>query len=511
MITSIFYNRTVLSLKTAFSAKVDTFAKKCYSKSREITEKYGMRAGTGFFCSWTFTGGLSMKKARSISLLASAVMAFGCFASLAGTGASAVDFKPAVSVISDDVNVGSGKYDDVTYSKNTEGFVKRMYNIVLDREPDATGLKTWTNKLNSKKASASDIINGFFFSDEYKGKNKSSSDMLRDCYKAMLDRYPDAKGAESWGGRLNIGMSIQVVCKGIVGSSEFKSLCKTYGINAGSINLMYAKDENYERTYFVYRLYKNCLGRTPDGTGLENWCKSLKNGKTGSSIAQGFIFSKEYKGKHVTNADFVDMLYRTILGRSPDKTGANSWTSKLDYTNTREYVTNGFLFSDEFKGQCSRAGIKVGDKLATKDNSADWKYNIAVLKAINDKRTSVGLKKIATSQDILENITTTRAKDVLKLWSDELRPDGSTVKDFIDGVLVNKSTSIKSWTLSPVAIMGKFEIEPAEMFDDLWSAEAFGSALRSNDYPIFAISRATNGTGPGHSEAYYAVLMDLKK
>ena len=452
-----------------------------------------------------------MKKARVISLLSSAVLAVSWLSAFSSTGASAVSYEPAASGITSAVNVGAGKYDNVKYPKNTKGFVTRMYNIVLDREPDEKGLKTWTTKLNNHTASASDIITGFFFSDEYKGKKKSNTDMLRDCYKAMLDRYPDAAGTQNWGKRFEIGMSIQAVCKGVVGSNEFKSLCKAYGIKPGNINLMYARDENFERTYFVYRLYKNCLGRSPDATGLENWCKSLRSGKTGAGIAQGFIFSKEYKGKHVTNYDFVDMLYRTILGRAPDKTGAASWTSKLDYTNTREFVANGFLFSTEFKGQCTKAGIKVGDKLGTKDGTAEWQFNIAILKAINDKRTSVGLKKITTRQDVLENVASVRAKDMLKLWNDELRPDETTVKSFIDGIFLNKSTYYKSWTYSPVALMSKFELDNAETFDNLWTADTFGSALRSNDYPVFAVAKATNGTGPGHSDYYYAVLINLKK
>ena len=260
--------------------------------------------------------------------------------------------------------------EPVKYSKNTSGFVTRMYNIVLGRNPDPTGLKNWTNKLNSKQASASDIVNGFFMSPEYLNKKISNSELVEDCYIAMLDRSSDPTGKNNWLSKLNIGMTSQAICKGFVGSSEFKNLCSQYGINPGNITLKYARDENFERTYFVYRLYANCLGRTPDMTGLENWCKSLKNGTTGTKIAQGFIFSDEYKGKHYSNSDFASMLYKTILGRTPDKSGLYSWTSQLNNGKSREFVTNGFLFSNEFKGQCSKAGITLGSKLTTPEDIA---------------------------------------------------------------------------------------------------------------------------------------------
>ena len=274
---------------------------------------------------------------------------------------------------------------ETVYAKNTEGFVTRMYNVVLGRNPDATGLKNWTTKLTEHTATASDIIYGFFCSDEYKGKKKSNEEIVTDCYNAMLDRDPDAAGKENWVKRLNVGMTTMAVCKGFVGSNEFKGLCSSYGIDPGTISLSYARDENYERTYFVYRLYANCLGRTPDITGLENWCKNLKNGTTGTQIAKGFIFSDEYKGKNVSNEEFVTMLYNTILGRTPDSSGLSSWTNQLNIGKSREYVTNGFLFSSEFKGQCSTAGIN----LTNAPSSSDHLYGAAPTRYSRDGLTYI--------------------------------------------------------------------------------------------------------------------------
>ena len=149
-------------------------------------------------------------------------------------------------------------------------FVERMYIVALDRTPDEKGIENWVEKLMTHKAVASDIINGFFMSPEYLGKKKSNADIVDDLYEAMLDRSPDPTGKTNWLNKLNIGMTSQAICKGFIGSNEFKTLCFYYGIETGSISLKYARDENYERTYFVYRLYTNCLGRKPDMTGLEN-------------------------------------------------------------------------------------------------------------------------------------------------------------------------------------------------------------------------------------------------
>ena len=57
------------------------------------------------------------------------------------------------------------------------------------------------------------------------------------------------------------------------------------------------------------------------------------------------------------------MLYKTLLGRSPDPAGLAAWTNQLNSGASQNSVINGFLFSDEFKKQCAVVGMSVGDKL----------------------------------------------------------------------------------------------------------------------------------------------------
>lgn len=309
------------------------------------------------------------------------------------------------------------------FEKNTEGFVRRMYQVVLSRNPDSTGLNNWTEKLNNHTATASDLIYGFFNSSEYIGKKKSNDEIVKDCYNAMLDRNPDASGKASWLARLDVGMTPMAVCKGFVGSNEFKGLCAEYGIETGNIPIKYARDENYERTYFVYRLYANCLGRTPDIAGLENWCKNLKNGTTGTKIAQGFIFSGEYKGRNVSDSEFVSMLYSTLLGRSADASGLSTWVSNLASGKSRESVTNGFLFSNEFKGQCSKAGITLGDKIRTpEDDNPYLAYTTEVINLVNKERKAAGLEEVELLP-ALQAAANTRAAELYRNF-DHTRPDG---------------------------------------------------------------------------------------
>lgn len=114
-------------------------------------------------------------------------------------------------------------------------------------------------------------------------------------------------------------------------------------------------------TQFVTRLYNVCLDRDPDPDGLETWVQLLlSREKTGSEVAQGFIFSKEFKGKNYCNACYIKHLYKAFLDREYDDEGMNTWINELENGKTRESVFNGFVLSKEFGGICEDYGIDHG-------------------------------------------------------------------------------------------------------------------------------------------------------
>ena len=315
-------------------------------------------------------------------------------------------------------------YDDED-AQTAGGFVTRMYSVVLGRLPDKGGYEYWESSLTSGNAKASAIIEGFFASKEYQKGNKNNSEIVTDYYHAVLNREPDAGGLKNWKSKLDVGMTNQVLNAGFINSSEFKRLCGYYGINQGSSTVKLYRDRNYERTYFFHRLYKNCLDRIPDTSGLEHWCQVVTTGRTGAQAAQGFVFSKEYLDKHTENEEYVTMLYQTIMGRSADSSGLNHWVNQLNYSNTREHVLNGFLFSDEFKGQCSKAGINVGNRIAEPDAGKEWQYNVQMLKLCNDARAENGLEALTTREDLWKDVAMLRAEETTEYFS-HTRPDGTS-------------------------------------------------------------------------------------
>ena len=117
---------------------------------------------------------------------------------------------------------------------------------------------------------------------------------------------------------------------------------------------------------YVTRLYTLVLGRKPDANGLNAWVSQLMNGNnTGAEAAQGFIFSNEYLKKNTSNADYVEMLYNTMMGRKSDAAGKAAWVKQLDNGCTRLGVMAGFVGSDEFSKICASYGIQRGTITST--------------------------------------------------------------------------------------------------------------------------------------------------
>ena len=106
------------------------------------------------------------------------------------------------------------------------------------------------------------------------------------------------------------------------------------------------------------RVYQQCLYREPDPAGIESWINALLNGtRSGSEVANGFIFSEEFINRNTTNEDFVTILYRAFFGREPDPPGYAGWINYLQSGASRQDVLNGFIYSLEFENLCNSYGI----------------------------------------------------------------------------------------------------------------------------------------------------------
>lgn len=113
-----------------------------------------------------------------------------------------------------------------------EGFVDRLYVNALNRNADESGRAYWINLLTSKAKSGTQVANGFFGSLEFTNRNLSNEQFVKTLYKVFFDREPDQAGLETWVNALNNGTSRSQVIAGFTASTEWTTTCNAYGIDA---------------------------------------------------------------------------------------------------------------------------------------------------------------------------------------------------------------------------------------------------------------------------------------
>ena len=97
---------------------------------------------------------------------------------------------------------------------------------------------------------------------------------------------------------------------------------------------------------FVQNLYRNVLGRDAEPTGLEFWRSQLLAASSSldarTMVVTGIWESLEHRGLQ------VDHFYATFFGRSADSVGRDFWSKQLQNGVSETYVVLGFVTSAEY-------------------------------------------------------------------------------------------------------------------------------------------------------------------
>ena len=326
-------------------------------------------------------------------------------------------------------------------------FVTRCYEKILGRKPDSGGLKSWSEQLRAGTKTAAEIINGFMNSTEFQKKYLSDTETIEILYNTMLDRKSDEGGMKYWLGYLRAGNPIGVVINGFCNSTEFRKLCSSYGIKPGSVQTGTVKppvevkevpkeDPNKVEKIraFVTRCYRVILGREPEAAGLNDWTNQLKAGKKcAAEIIEGFVSSNEFRNKHLSDSDCVEILYKAMLDRASDAGGKKHWLSYLNGGNSLSVVIDGFCRSTEFTKLCNTYGIKPGSI-----NVGEIKPPVAVL---DDSQ----MNKIREFVTRCYKVILGRNPDTggLNDWTNQLAKGKKTASEIINGFMTSNELKNK--------------------------------------------------------------------
>lgn len=126
------------------------------------------------------------------------------------------------------INVETFKFSDIEMAatnivslRSSEETIVRIYEAILNREPDEAGFKYWLNDMENN--STENIAHAFTQNDEYKSKfgTPTNEEFVFSLYKNILNREPDEAGFKYWVDEINQTGNKGNMIVGFVNSQEY--------------------------------------------------------------------------------------------------------------------------------------------------------------------------------------------------------------------------------------------------------------------------------------------------
>lgn len=224
---------------------------------------------------------------------------------------------------------------------------------------------------------------------------------------------------------------------------------------------------------FVTRLYQLVLRRAPENGEDQNWINKLMNHTaSGAEVAQGFFFSQEFtEVKKVSDEEFVNILYRTMMNREADAGGYSDWTDSMKNGMSREYVYHGFAESQEFTNICGEYGIERGS--VTLSQPRDQNRKITEFVARNYQ------KAIGRNFDV----------DGLNDWCNRLLTGEESPKMVVKGFVFSSEFILKNYSneeFVTILYATCFDREPDQAGFEDWTGQLRNGASRETVEAGFA-------------------------
>jgi Domain of unknown function (DUF4214) len=203
---------------------------------------------------------------------------------------------------------------------HNQQFVTQVYQSLLGRAPDPTGLASWSNLLGQGTSQTSTVF-------QIEQSQEYLADQVQGIYQKLLHRPADTGGLSGFTAFLQGGGTLEQVQTIVAGSDEYFA---TRG--GGTIN------------GFLTALYGDALNRAIDPAGQRADEQALAGGMTRSTIAAVVFGSQEYL------QDLVQSYYQTYLKRPADNGGLAAFVAAMQQGTTDQQVIADILGSQEYFG-----------------------------------------------------------------------------------------------------------------------------------------------------------------
>jgi hypothetical protein len=253
----------------------------------------------------------------------------------------------------------SSRTDYQRYSTNRRGMrpeaiVRRAYQDILGRDPDPEGLRTYRSNIIDRGWSEQDVREALRHSPEYSSgaaRTASADRIIRRAYQDILGREPDASGLETY--RRNIverGWDEQDVRTALRRSQERRDVAR----GQRSISDAEAADMVRRAYLSVLNREPDAAGMQDYKTRILNdrWTEqqvvnALRNSQERRDVVRG--------QRTISDAEAADMVrraYQSVLNREPDENGMRDYKARvLNDRWTEQQLVNALRNSDEYRSK----------------------------------------------------------------------------------------------------------------------------------------------------------------
>lgn len=243
-------------------------------------------------------------------------------------------------------------------------------------DPDAAGLDHWASALDGGTATEDDLLAAILRSALFEARHRTvemlDRDYVRQVYNLLLGRDADGEGLESYSAQIAAGaITRQDLAIGLTQSDEFTARHQARPTPEEVISAVQAADGNSpsasanvcgnepallrgEPERQIIYLHCLFLGTSPDEVTLSDWARAFEDGQADrNSLALALLASEEFAVRHepdmMSDAEFVSLIFRLVLGREPDNAGLDAYVTQLASQKlSRANVALGAIGSSEF-------------------------------------------------------------------------------------------------------------------------------------------------------------------
>jgi hypothetical protein len=238
-----------------------------------------------------------------------------------------------ISIVLADI-VRSDEFWKKMQARRSPELVDAAFRGLLERAPDTEASVSYAEVLTDKK-DISVVLEDIVRSDEFWGKMLASRspELVDAAFRGLLGREPDTEASASYAEVLTDKKDISVILADIVRSDEF-----------------WGKMLTSRSTEIVDSTFRALLGRAPDTEASAAYAAMLAGKKAISAVLEDIIGSDEFMEKTVAGRShqFVEEIYRCLLGRSPDQAGMARYAQVLGTTKSLGGVLSSIISSEEF-------------------------------------------------------------------------------------------------------------------------------------------------------------------